>query len=638
MKELLSSLLQTGSRRQLRPGLAKIIQTLGAIIALAVIYTTTVVYVDLFGMTVVFLSSILVLLFLMYSAGPWGRPDMPGPTDWILSIASAVVGAYFFMESDRIVERITLLYPLEMPDLIAGSALLFLTIEATRRTVGFGLTSVVSVFVLYNLFGHNLPFGLGFREVGFNHFLDIMMFTSDGLFGVPLRVAATYAFLFVLFGTFLSRAGGADFFYNLASAVAGRRVGGPAKIAVVSSGLYGTMSGSPTSDVVTTGSITIPIMKKLGYGKSLAGSVEVAASTGGSLLPPVMGSAAFIMAEYTGIEYRDIAIAGIVPALLYYLCVYTQVHLRSQKMGLMGMNENEVPTVRNALSNGGLFIVPLVVLSAALVLGFSPTYVAAFATLGVVAVAAIKPSTRMGLKSIWSALGETTVRMVSVVAACAAAGLVIGGISMTGLGGKFADLVFLVAGNSTFLVLLVSAMLAIILGMGMPTPSAFILAAVLIGPTLSSLDFSSMQSNMFILYFAVLSAMTPPVAVAAFAAAAIADDKPLGIAVGAVKLAITAFIVPFAFMYGDGLLLEGSIVNILVSCISAVIGVILLSAAVEGYLKNNLDRLIRLALFIAGLLFIFPGIVNLILGTLFALVAVFATPHLRKEVKGSLGF
>ncbi|NRP46588.1 Sialic acid TRAP transporter permease protein SiaT [Marinobacterium sp. xm-d-543] len=638
MKEILSSLLQTGSRRQLSPGLAKIIQTLGAVIALAVIYTTTVVYVDLFGMTVVFLSSILVLLFLMYSAGPWGRSDMPGPTDWILSIASAVVGAYFFMESDRIVERITLLYPLETPDLIAGSALLILTIEATRRTVGFGLTSVVSVFVLYNLFGHNLPFGLGFREVGYNHFLDIMMFTSDGLFGVPLRVAATYAFLFVLFGTFLSRAGGADFFYNLASAVAGRRVGGPAKIAVVSSGLYGTMSGSPTSDVVTTGSITIPIMKRLGYGKSLAGSVEVAASTGGSLLPPVMGSAAFIMAEYTGIEYRDIAIAGIVPALLYYLCVYTQVHLRSQKMGLMGMDENEVPTVRNALSNGGLFIVPLVVLSAALVLGFSPTYVAAFATLGVVAVAAVKPSTRMGLKAVWEALGETTVRMVSVVAACAAAGLVIGGISMTGLGGKFADLVFLVAGNSTFLVLLVSALLAIILGMGMPTPSAFILAAVLIGPTLSSLDFSAMQSNMFILYFAVLSAMTPPVAVAAFAAAAIAEDKPLGIAVGAVKLAITAFIVPFAFMYGDGLLMEGSILNILVSCTSAVIGVILLSAAVEGYLKNNLDRLIRMALFIAGLLFIFPGIVNLILGSLFTLVAVLATPHLRKEVKGSLGF
>lgn len=637
MKDLLSLLLQTGSKRRLRPGLAKILQTFGALIAIAVIYTTTVVYVDLFGMTVVFLSSILVLLFLMYSAGPWGRSDMPGPTDWILSLASAVVGVYFFVESSRIVERITLLYPLEMPDLIAGSVLLFLTIEATRRTVGFGLTSVVAVFVVYNLFGHNLPFGLGFREVGFNHFLDIMMFTSDGLFGVPLRVAATYAFLFVLFGTFLSRAGGADFFYNLASAIAGRRVGGPAKIAVVSSGLYGTMSGSPTSDVVTTGSITIPIMKRLGYGKSLAGSVEVAASTGGSLLPPVMGSAAFIMAEYTGIEYKDIAIAGIVPALLYYLCVYTQVHLRSQKMGLEGLGEDEVPKVKDAMANGGLFIIPLVVLSAALVMGFSPTYVAAFATLGVVAVAAVKPSTRMGLKAIWDALGETTVRMVSVVAACAAAGLVIGGISMTGLGGKFADLVFMLAGNTSFLVLIVSAILAIILGMGMPTPSAFILAAVLVGPTLASLDFTAMQSNMFILYFAVLSAMTPPVAVAAFAAAAIADAKPLGIAVGAVKLAITAFIVPFAFMYGDGLLLEGSFSNIAISCVSAVFGVILLSAAVEGYLKQPLPTAARVAFFAAGLLFISPGALPLVSAVVIALVTALITPHLRQQLKGMVG-
>jgi TRAP transporter 4TM/12TM fusion protein len=633
MKDILSLLIQTGSKRRLSSGLAKIIQAFGAIIALTVIYTTTVVYVDLFGMTVVFLSSILVLLFIMYSAGPWGRSDMPGPTDWVLSLASAAVGIYFFVESSRIVERITLLYPLEMPDIIAGSILLFLTIEATRRTVGFGLTSVVAVFVVYNLFGHDLPFGLGFREVGFNHFLDIMMFTSDGLFGVPLRVAATYAFLFVLFGTFLSRAGGADFFYNLASALAGRRVGGPAKIAIISSGLYGTMSGSPTSDVVTTGSITIPIMKRLGYRSSLAGSVEVAASTGGSLLPPVMGSAAFIMAEYTGIEYRDIAIAGIVPALLYYLCVYAQVHLRSQKMGLGGLGEDEVPKVKDAMSNGGLFILPLVVLSGALIMGFSPTYVAAFATIGVVAVAAVKPSTRMGLKAIWEALGETTVRMVSVVAACAAAGLVIGGISMTGLGGKFADLVFLLAGNTTFLVLVVSAILAIILGMGMPTPSAFILAAVLVGPTLASLDFSPLQSNMFILYFAVLSAMTPPVAVAAFAAAAIADAKPLGIAVGAVKLAITAFIVPFAFMYGDGLLLEGSISHIAISCVGAAIGVILLSAAVEGFFIEALNAAARVALFIAGLLFISPGAVPLITGSIIVLLTIFVTPHLRQRVK-----
>jgi len=633
MSNILSSMLETGTKRQLSPGLARILQSIAAIIALGVIYTTTIVYVDLFAMTIVFLSSMLALLFLLYTPGPWGRTSSPGLTDWVLSLTSVAAGIYFLIESDRIVERITLLFPLETPDLLAGSALFFLTIEATRRTVGVGLTSVVAAFVLYNLFGHSLPAGLGFREVGYNHFLDIMMFTSDGLFGVPLRVAATYAFLFVLFGTFLSRAGGADFFFNLASAIAGRRVGGPAKIAVISSGLYGTMSGSPTSDVVTTGSITIPMMQRLGYGKSLSGSVEVAASTGGSLLPPVMGSAAFIMAEYTGIEYRDIAIAGIVPALLYYVCVYTQIHLRSEKMGLKGLDEDEVSTVKVAMSNGGLFIIPLLVLSVALVMGYSPTYVAAFASLSVIAVAAIKPSTRMGLKSIWEALGETTLRMVSVTAACAAAGLVIGGISMTGLGGKFADLVFMLAGNSSILVLIISAILAIILGMGMPTPSAFILAAVLVGPTLSSLDFSAMQSNMFILYFAVLSAMTPPVAVAAFAASAIADAKPLGIAIGAVKLAITAFVVPFAFMYGEGLLLEGPIMGIILNCLTATIGVIVLSAGIEGYWKEPLSRIAQAMLLVAGLMFLAPNIIALGVAVALVVAAVLATPHLRNRAK-----
>ena len=492
-----------------------------------------------------------------------------------------------------------------------------------------GLTSVVAIFVLYNLFGHNLPAGLGFREVSYNHFLDITMFTTDGLFGVPLRVAATYAFLFVLFGTFLSRAGGADFFYNFASALAGRKVGGPAKIAVISSGLYGTMSGSPTSDVVTTGSITIPIMQRLGYSKSLAGSVEVAASTGGSLLPPVMGSAAFIMAEYTGIEYRDIAIAGIVPALLYYLCVYTQIHLRSRKMGLGGLSVEETPQLKATLRNGGLFVVPLLALSVALVMGYSPTYVAAIATAVVLLVSAIKPSTRMSLRDIWDALGETTLRMVAVVAACAAAGLVIGGISMTGLGGKFADLVFMLSGNNTALVLMISALLAIILGMGMPTPSAFILAAVLVGPTLDSLDFSLMQTNMFILYFAVLSAMTPPVAVAAFAAAAIADAKPLGIAVGAVRLAITAFIVPFAFMYGDGLLLSGSWIEIATACITAGVGVVLLSIGIEGFWKEALPTVARFGFGLSGLLFIFPSTAAIIVGVLLAAASMMLTPHLR---------
>ena len=635
MSTVLSSLIETGVRRSLSGRLRTGVQTCAALIAIGVVYTTTIVYIDLFVMTVVFLSAILALLFLMYTAGPAGRQDSPSVLDWLFTLASIVVGIYFATESERIAERITLLFPLETIDLSMASVLLVLTIEATRRTVGLGLTSVVSVFVIYNLFGSNLPGGFGFREVSYNHFLDIMMFTSDGLFGVPLRVAATYAFLFVMFGTFLARAGGADFFFNFASAIAGKQVGGPAKIAVISSGLYGTMSGSPTSDVVTTGSITIPIMQRLGYSKQLSGSVEVAASTGGSLLPPVMGSAAFIMAEYTGIPYRDIVIAGIVPALLYYLCVYTQVHLRSQKIGLRGLSDEETPKLTSTLKNGGLFIVPLVALSAALMMGYSPTYVAAVATAVVLLVASVRSSTRMGVVAIWLALGETTLRMVSVVAACAAAGLVIGGISMTGLGGKFAELVFLLAGNSTFLVLVISAILAIILGMGMPTPSAFILSAVLVGPTMLALGIGVLQTNMFILYFAVLSAMTPPVAVAAFAAAAIADAKPLGIAVGAVRLAITAFIVPFAFVYGDGLLMNGSVANIIISCATAVVGVILLSIGVEGYFKARLNTLARLGFGIAGLLFIFPSVAAIGVALVLTLATTMLTPHLRTSLKFS---
>lgn len=629
MNHLLPIITGTGAKRSLTGKLGMAVHGSAAIVALGVIYTTTVVYVDLYAMMVVFLSAMLALLFLTVSAGPNGRVERPSFVDWCLVIASLVVGIYFLAENQRIVERITLLYPLEMPDLVAASVLLVLTIEATRRTVGFGLTSVVLAFVFYNLWGHGLPGTLGFREVSYNHFLDIMMFTSDGLFGVPLRVAATYAFLFVMFGTFLSKAGGAEFFYNLASAVAGRRTGGPAKIAVISSALYGTMSGSPTSDVVTTGSVTIPIMQRLGYSKALSGSVEVAASTGGSLLPPVMGSAAFIMAEYTGIEYRDIAIAGIIPALLYFLCVYAQVHLRSQKLGLRGLTKEETPPLKGTLKNGGLFILPLIALSSALLMGYSPTYVAAVSTVVVLMVSMVRRSTRMGPMAIWNALAVTTLRMVSVVAACAAAGLVIGGISMTGLGGKFADLVYLMAGDTAFLALIISAVLAIILGMGMPTPSAFILAAVLVGPTLLGLNFSVLQTNMFILYFAVLSAMTPPVAVAAFAASAIADAKPLEIATGAVRLAITAFIVPFAFVYGEGLLMVGDPIEIIVTCATAVIGVLLLSIAVEGYWRGRVNVLPRLGFGVAGLLFITPNGWAVALAVIIVAMAIIGTPHLR---------
>ena len=463
-------------------------------------------------------------------------------------------------------------FPARPWHLVFGTIICVLTIELTRRTTGLGLTVIVLAFVAYNLFGHLLQGVLSHGYIDYNHFLDIMVYTTDGIMGLPARVAATYAFMFVMFGTFLYYAKGSDFFYDFAAAISGRQVGGPAKIAVVSSGMYGMISGSPTSDVVTTGAITIPMMIRLGYRPSVAAAIEVAASTGGSLMPPVMGSAAFIMAEYTGIEYVDIAKAALLPALLYYVGVFSQVHFRAYRLGLGALSPDQIPKFTATLRKGGLFIIPMAVLVWALLAGYTPTMVAVFGTLSVIAVATLRAETRIGLVKAYRVLAETSMRMVPVAGACAAAGLVIAGITMTGLSGKFAHLVYMITGAQVFFTLLVAAALTILLGMGMPTPSAYILAAVLIGPLLVPMHIDLLPGHMFLLYFAVMSALTPPVAVAAYAAASIAEDNPLAIAGHAVKFALAALVVPFTFVYGPELLWQGPLWQTAITFVTGAMG------------------------------------------------------------------
>jgi TRAP transporter 4TM/12TM fusion protein len=371
--------------------------------------------------------------------------------------------------------------------------------------------------------------------------------------------------------------------------------------------MYGMISGSPTSDVVTTGSITIPIMKRLGYKGTVAGAIEVAASTGGSLVPPVMGSAAFIMAEYTNIDYVVIASAAILPAALYYVGVYSQVHFRAVKMGFGGLDPERIPRLGPVLKQGGLFLVPLVALTVALIEGYTPTMVAVFGSAAVLAVAAVKKETRIGVVGLYKALAETAMRMVPVAGACAAAGLVIAGITMTGLAAKFAHLIYAITEAEVFFTLLIAAMLTIVLGLGMPTPSAYILAAVLIGPIMVDLKIHDLPGHMFLLYFAVMSAITPPVAVAAYAAASIAEDNPLGIAANAVRLALAAFLVPFVFVYGPELLWLGPAWKTAITFFSAVAGLILIAAAIEAYDKFCAYTWTRFALAAAGLLLMAPA-------------------------------
>ncbi|MBI3436141.1 MAG: TRAP transporter fused permease subunit [Proteobacteria bacterium] len=614
-----------GVRRRPTGWLAYVVTPLAVALAIYVIVAATVLIIAPWALVAVFLCGIIAIAFLTVGATPHADPESPSALDYGLALASVATGLFFLYKSSEIVDRIALLSPLSGWDIAFGILMVLLTLEITRRTTGAGLTAVVLIFIAYNFFGHRLSGVLQHGYIDYLHFIDIMVYTTDGIMGLPARVAATYAFMFVLFGVVLYFAKGADFFFDVAAAISGGRPGGPAKVAVVSSGLFGMISGSPTADVVTTGSVTIPAMKRLGYSGAVAGAVEAAASTGGSIMPPVMGSAAFLMAEYTGIEYRDIAVAALLPALLYYVCVYSQVHFRAVKLGLAGLAPQDIPKLSAALRKGVLFIVPLAVLTGALLYGYTPTMVAIFGTVAVIVVSWLRRDTRLGPADLWNALAETTFRMVPVAGATAAAGLVIAGITMTGLAAKFAHVVYAVTYANSFLTLALGAALTLVLGCGMPTPSAYILAAVLMGPLMTQLGVDLLAGHMFLLYFAVMSAVTPPVAVAAYAAASIAEDNPMTIAMHAVKLALAAFVVPFVFVFGPELLLRGALWRTAITFTTAAIALILLAAAIERYDKWCDTLSTRLLLAAGALLMVTPDLRLTAIGTGIALSALCIT-------------
>jgi len=631
---LISALFDIGQRRTPAGWLAWVIPPYAAAIGGWVIYSATYAVVHPWTLATTFLCAMFALIFLFVGPMPSSSATRPSVIDWAFAAVSITAGIYMAVEAGRFSERIPQIDTLSDADMVLGLAFLALSVEATRRTTGLGLTLIVLVFLAYNAFGDRLDGVLAHGPLDLEMLLDTLVYSTNGIPGLPARVAASYAYLFILFGVLLSRSGGGEFFFNAAAVVSGRRVGGPAKIAVVSSGLYGMISGSSVSDVVTTGSITIPMMRRLGYPRVLAGAVEVSASTGGSLLPPVMGAAAFVMVEYTGLPYRDIAIAALVPALLYYVTIYAQVHLRSLKLGLRGLSAEEMPELKRTLREGGLFIIPLVVLTTALLLGFSPTYVAVFGGIAIVAVATLRQSTRMGPKALYDCLVETTLRMVVVTGACAAAGLVIGGITMTGLALKFAHLVYAITDARLFSSLLVAAVLTVILGLGMPTVSAYILAAVLVGPLLSDLGVPVLAAHMFLLYYAVMSAITPPVAVAAYAAASLAEDSPVRIAFMAVRLSLAAFVVPFIFVFHNELLLVGHPFDIAVAIVRAAIGVVLLAIAAEGYLRDPLSWWQRLLIAASAICLFMTGPIFPIIGLAVVTVALGGYAVARRKRAG----
>nr|WP_281423909.1 TRAP transporter fused permease subunit [Oceanobacter mangrovi] len=627
-------MLSTGYRRKPAGLLNKFVSLYGFAIAGWVLWSTIFSTSDVLLLTIVYLTQMLVLVFIIFSPSSSDSSNKPGMTDYGMAALSFLCSMFFLLNMDELTDRISLLTPLTDMQFYVGVAVTLLTLEATRRTVGLGLTMIAMLFIGYNLLGHKLTGEFSHGYIPLADFIDINIYTSDGLFGVPVRVAATYAFLFVMFGTFLEAVKGGDFFFRLASKLTGKTIGGPAKVAIISSGLFGTVSGSPTADVVTTGSVTIPLMRRLGFSKDLSAGIEVSASTGGSLLPPIMGSVAFIMAEYTGLAYNQIIIASLIPAVLYYVGVYLQVHLYCLSHGVGQQQGEEIPRWSEVFEGAWMFLVPFTAMVVPLVLGYSPTFVAIFGIAAILVVSQLPGKRRIPVRELLNSFPQSTIRMVGVTAACASAGLVIGGITMTGLGTKFSALILMLAGDSQFMTLVLSAVVTIVLGMGMPTPSAYILAAVLVGPTLvNHMGLPIMSAHLFILYYAVLSALTPPVAVAAYAAAGLCHGNPISIAATAVRLSAIAFVFPFSFIYNPGVLLNGSVVECILAIIQALMATVSIAIAAEGYWSHKIHPVARLVILACGISLLAPGDYYSIIPVILVAAILVA---LRKEMSGVL--
>lgn len=551
----------------------------------------------------VFVSGIMALAFLMYPPTTRAVRDRLPWYDMALAVISLIPGFYIVYFFPQIVLRGTSTY--NNVDLAISILTIVLMLEATRRLLGLGLPLLGVAFLLYGYLGRIIPVGIfAHRGYAIDDLAAFMYMGLDGIYGIPTKVAASYIILFIIFGAIMAKSGLGQFFNDIAMALAGRSKGGPAKVAVISSGFMGSINGSALANVVSTGALTIPLMKRVGYRPTFAGAVEASASVGGQVLPPIMGAAAFIMAETIGVSYTVIILAGVLPALLYYAAVITQVHLRADRMDLTGMSEDEVPATIEVLKERGHLIVPLLFLMYMLFFAnVSVTFAAFWTILVTVVVAQLRTSTRMSIREIFEALEDGARLTVGVALACAAVGFIVGVAALTGFGLKLADGIIAIGGANLFLSLVFTMLASIILGIGLPSIPAYIITVTVAAPALVQLGVEQLTAHMFVFYFGIFANLTPPVALAAFAAAGLSGASPMQTGFQAVRLAIAGFIVPYMFVYSDKLLLN----NVdrwweaIPVALTALVGVLMLAVALEGYLFARVHWVLR-GLLVAGAL------------------------------------
>ena len=501
---------------------------------------------------------------------------------------------------------------LDTSDIYMGGLLIVLVLETTRRAVGWTMVLITGFFILQTLYSNHF-FGMFYGPpVGIEEFVDVQFVRTDGIFGIPILVASTYIVLFILFGAILIRSGAGQFFIDLAVSLTGHRTGGPAKAAVVASAFLGTVSGSATANVVTTGSFTIPMMKRLGYRGRFAAAVEACASSGGQITPPIMGAAAFIIAEFMRVSYLTVVVAAIVPAFLYFATIYFMVHLEAEKHGIKRVSRDELPDFFTVLKRGWHLLLSLVVLVIYLVIGFTPMHAAFWAIVTLTILTFVNPNTRMSSVDMFAALESGVRSTVPVTIACACAGIIIGSVFASGLGLKFTNGVIDLAGGSLIVLLMLTGLAAILLGMGITTTAVYITVAALIVPSLIEIGVNPMAAHLFAFYYGVVSTITPPVALASFAAAAIAGSPPMATAFESARIGVAKYLIPFIFVYNPSLLFQGPLWLTIWSAIAATIGVWALSVALEGWLKGALPSPLRLAAGLAGIALMYPPMLSVI--------------------------
>jgi TRAP transporter 4TM/12TM fusion protein len=515
-------------------------------------------------------------------------------------------------------------------DLWLGGLLILLILEGTRRVLGWPLPIIASVFILYALFGKYLPGLWGHRGVDLESLISYQYLTTEGIFSLPLGVSATFIYIFILFGGFLVASGTGEFFIDFANSIAGHAIGGPAKVAVVSSAFFGTISGSAVANVVGTGSFTIPLMKRLGYRPAFAGAVEAVASTGGQIMPPVMGAAAFIIAEMLGIPYIKVAIAAAIPAILYYFALMYMVHLEAIRLGLRGLPKEELPNLWSTLRGRGYLLIPAILLVYWLTVGYSPMKAGVWAIGSVFVFSFFRRATWMGPMKLIEALKRGGTGCLEVATACACAGIVVGAITQTGLGLKFSTIVIEASKGYLPLALTFIAITSLILGMGVTTSAAYILTVILGGPVLVKLGVLPLAAHLFVFYYACLSCITPPVALAAYAGAGIAGANPFTVGFIAMRLALVAYIVPYFFVFQPVLIWQGDLLNILWAFFTAILGCIALGSGLMGQMLGKLGILSRLLLVGGGFALIKPGIYTDLFGMV-VLSVILVLQFLKKK-------